>query len=53
MSIEKRVGKVWLYFGWNFRRVAFGISVDRYEIALDFLFWYFTIEFWPMFTSND
>jgi hypothetical protein len=53
MSIEKRVGKVWLYFGWNFRRVAFGVSVDRYEISMDFLFGYFTIEFWPIFSSND
>lgn len=53
MSIEKKVGKVWLYFGWNFKRVAFGVSADRYEISMDFLFWYFSIEIWPIFLSDD
>ena len=48
MALEKKIGKVWLYFGWNFKRVAFGISVDRYDLAIDFLFWYLTIEYWGL-----
>lgn len=37
---ELRMGKVWLYAGFNLKRFAIGISIDRYTVSIDLgLFW--------------
>jgi len=34
----------WVSFGYSFRRVAFGFSIDKYSLQVDFLFFWFGIE---------
>ena len=51
MSIEKRVGKVWLYAGANFRRLAVGFEIDRFSASIDLGIIWFSIEYWGLFNE--
>lgn len=35
----------WVSFGYSFTRVAFGFSLDKYSLQIDFLFFWLGIEF--------
>jgi len=35
----------WVSFGYSFTRVAFGFSLDKYSLQVDFLFFWFGVEF--------
>jgi len=47
ISIHKEVeiyGQ-WVSFGYSFARVGFGFAVDRYSLQIDFLFFWFGVDF--------
>lgn len=45
-SKEWRVkNSVWFTVGFNSRRIALGFSVDRYNLGIDFLFFWLNIEY--------
>ena len=45
MYKEKSLGKVWIGYGSNFRQVSVGISIDRFHITIDLLFFFVALEF--------
>ena len=34
-SRHGKLGPIWIAFGFNFKRLALGFSIDRYSISLD------------------
>ena len=44
-SGEVKVGKWWLSYGYSFRRVGFGFSIDRYTLQIDLIFFWVGLEF--------
>jgi hypothetical protein len=53
MSFEVKAGKVWLYGGINWRRIALGFEINDSWISVDFLFFWFSIEYWGAFRRNS
>ena len=43
-SKEVKLLGYWVSFGYSFRRVGLGFSVDRYSLQLDFLFFWAGVE---------
>ena len=44
-SGQVKVGKWWLSYGYSFRRVGFGFSIDRYSLQIDLIFFWVGLEF--------
>jgi len=44
MHYETRIGKSWLSWGYG-KRFALGISIDKYNMSIDFLCIWISIEF--------
>ena len=44
MYKEKKLGKVWLTYGYNFKQVGVGLHIDRFNITIDLLFFFVTVE---------
>ena len=44
MYKEKSLGKVWLAYGFNFKQVSVGVSIDRFHITIDLLFFFAAVE---------
>ena len=46
MYKEYKLGKrSWFTTGYSLTRIALGISIDKYSISVDFLFFWISIEF--------
>lgn len=45
MHKEVKVGKLWLNFGFSYRRFALGFCIDKYHIELDLFFVWVGVEF--------
>lgn len=35
----------WVSYGYSFKRVAYGFSIDKYSLQIDLLFFWFGVEF--------
>jgi hypothetical protein len=44
MYREKSLGKVWVGYGFNFKQASVGISIDRFHISIDLLFFFVAVE---------
>jgi hypothetical protein len=44
-SVEVRVSKLWLHFGYSFARFAIGFSVDRWSASIDLGPFWISIEY--------
>ena len=45
-SVELRINKsLWLSCGFSFKQVALGISLNKYQLNVDALFFWFSVEF--------
>lgn len=44
-SGEVKIGRSWLSYGYSFRRVGFGFSIDRYTLQIDLIFFWVGLEF--------
>ena len=44
-SVEIRVSKLWLHFGYSFSRFAVGFSIDRWSANIDLGPFWFSIEY--------
>ena len=42
---ERRLFGRWINYGYTVQRFALGVSVDRYSFSIEFLFFWFGIEF--------
>jgi hypothetical protein len=45
MFKEKRIGKKWLSYGYNFKQIGIGIFIDKYRISIDVVFFFVALEF--------
>jgi hypothetical protein len=45
MYKEKRVGKKWLSYGYNFKQISVGLFIDKYRISIDLVFFFVVLEF--------
>lgn len=45
MYKEVKISKLYLSFGFSFKRFAIGFSIDKYHMELDLIFIWFSIEY--------
>ena len=45
MHKETGFGKLWISYGWSFKRFAIGFCIDTYHADIDLGFFWFGIEF--------
>jgi hypothetical protein len=41
---EQKIQKYWIHYGFSWKRFAIGISIDTYSLNIDFLFFWFGME---------
>jgi hypothetical protein len=42
--MEKKLNKVWLYFGYSFKRFSIGFTIDTYHLDIDLGFIWIGVE---------
>jgi len=45
MYKEKRVGKMWLSYGYYFKQISVGFFIDSNRISIDLVFFFVMLEF--------
>ena len=53
MSFEFKAGKVWLYGGLSFRRLAIGFEINSTWTSVDLGFFWFSVEYWGLFRRDS
>lgn len=45
MHKEISIGKLWISYGYSFKRFGLGFTIDKYHMDIDLVFFWFGIEF--------